>query len=338
MAAASTANPAYSVYIVSDGKKYNVTPILINLDMAESRNRISQSVTVQIMNVMVDGAWLSSVFDVRDRIYVYANTGAGSKEIFRGFIWDRDYRSSLTEREITLKCYDHLIYLQESESSEFFASGKSTKDIIGAICNEWGIKYEYDYESITHSKLVLRGSLSDIITSDVLDLVKDRTGKKYAITSAEDTMRIKTVGQNETVYKIVAGANAVSTKRNRTLDGCITKVVIYGKADKEDRLPVEASIVDGADKYGTLQKIITRSENETLEAAKEEATSILKENATPKWTYEVEAPDIPWIRKGDKVYVNAGDIQNKYLIVTELDRSIGSTSKKIILGLEDAPT
>lgn len=329
------ANPIYTVYIVSGGKTYNVTPIMIGLDMSEARNQIAQSATVQIMNVMVEGKWLSSVFGVRDRITVYANDGTKNAEVFRGFIWDRDYRSSLSEREITLKCYDQLIYLQESESSEFFAAGKTTKDIIGAICGEWGIKYEYNYESITHAKLVLRGRLSDIITSDILDLVKDRSGKKYAITSAGDTVRIRTVGSNETVYRIEAGANAISTRRNQTMSGVVTKVKIYSKADKEERREVDVSIVDGTDKYGTLQKIITRSENETIDEAKAEAQNILKESSAPKWSYEVQAPDIPWIRKGDKVYVNAGDIQNKTLIVTDVDRSISSRGKKITLGLED---
>ncbi len=333
--AASASNPIYTVNIFHGNKKYDVTGLLIGLSMSESRNQIAKSVSLQISNVMVEGTWLSSVFKVRDRVCIFADDGTKKEEVFRGFVWDRDYRSSISDREISLKCYDHLIYLQKSESAEFFEEGKTTDDIIGTIFTEWGLEYEYSYESITHSKLALRGALSDIITTDILDIVKDRCGKKYVILCEKDTIYIKTVGTNATVYKIAAGENAVSTRSRNSMDGVVTKVVIYGKADKQDRMPVDATLSKNTAAYGTLQKIITRSENETIEDAKEEAQNILKENSTPKVTYEVQAPDIPWIRKGDKIYVNAGDISNKYLIVTDIERSISSRGKKITLELED---
>ena len=332
---ASAANPIYSAYIVSNGKKYNVTPVLTELKMAESRQQIAQSVDLHIANVKVDGTWLSGIFRARDRVFVYANDGTKNEEVFRGYVWKRGYSSSLAVREITLRCYDHLMYLQESEASEFFESGKTTKSIIAAIASEWGLSYTYNYESITHTKLALRGGLADILTSDILDLVKDRKGKNYVILSDKDTMHIRGVGQNQTVYKIVAGQNAVKTSTVNTLEGVITKVVILGKANKEDRRPVEATITKNTDRYGTIQKIIDRDEDTTLADAQADANNLLKKNSSPKWEYELEAPDIPWIRKGDKVYVNAGDISNRYLIVTDIDRTISNSAKKMTLGLKE---
>lgn len=328
---ASAYNPIYTVYIVSGGNKYNVSSVLVSIDMLESKRQIARSATVCLMNVKLDREWLSTRIKVRDRIFIYANDGTRSEEVFRGFVWDRNYQSTLIDREITLKCYDNLIYLQESEASEFFATGKSTQDIMSTITSEWGVQMEYSYESITHSKLALRGTLSDIITSDILDLVKDRSGKDYVILSEQDVMKVKAVGQNPTVYKITAGVNAISVVSKCTMDGVVTKVVILGIADKEDRRNVEATLDQNTAEYGTLQKIIARDKNTTIEAAKEEGSNILKENAEPKWEYEVTAVDIPWARKGDKIYVDSGDVDKKYLIVTDLNRVIDSKSKKIIL-------
>lgn len=324
--------PIYTVYIVSGSTKYNVTPALVSVDRQERTEQMAQSVTLQLRNVKVGDKWLSSLIGVRDRVYVYADDGNQNGEVFRGYVWTRNYKSSLSNWDISLKCYDNLIYLQESEESAFFASGKSTKEVCKSLCDDWGIELQYSYESITHSKLVLRGALADIFTADILDLVKDRTGKKYAIHSEKDVMKIKTVGSNSTVYHLVSGKNVTQTDSTVTLDGMVTKVIILGKADSDKREPIEATVTGKTSEYGTLQKIIDRDENTSLADAKKEAQSIIDEDGSPKWEYEAKGPDIPWIRTGDMVHIDAGNIDSD-LIVTAVDRSCDNKKKEMTLTL-----
>lgn len=332
---ASAENPIYTVYVVDGSNKYNLTPAVTNLGFSDQKTEMAQSATINVMNVKASGVWLSSLLKVRQRVFIYADDGTRNDEVFRGYIWSRGYKSALTDREIALKCYDNLIYFQESEIAEYFSAGKSTKDVCSTLCGKWGIKLNYSYSSITHSKLALRGNLADIFTKDVLDLAKERSGKKYVILSSKDTMQIKAEGSNGTVYSFKAGKNAVSTRSECTMDGMITKVVILGKADDEnDREPVEATVSGDTGGYGTLQKVINRDENTSLADAKKEAQSIINEDGTPKWEYELKTADIPWIRKGDKVHVNAGDIFNTYLIATSVDRSIDNSGKVMTLTLE----
>lgn len=334
MVTASKKNPIYSVYVVDGATKYDLTACMETLTFSDQKNTFAKSLQVHLGNVQVNGTWLNALLKVRSRIYVYADDGEQSKEVWRGFIWDVGYKSSTNARLIVLRCYDNLIYCQESEESLFFAAGKSTQNIMSSICEKWGIKLDYSYAYITHSKLVLRGALSDIITSDILDLVKDRTGKKYVVLSEEDVMKIKEVGQNATIYKIEAGKNSISTEQTCSMEGMITKVVILGKEDKSDRRPVEATVSGDTNQYGTLQKLINRDENTSLADAKKEGESIIKESGKPKWEYRVEAPDIPWIRKGDKVYVNAGSLIGHY-IVTGIERDLSSKGKIMSLNMED---
>lgn len=332
---ASRENPVYTTYVVDGNTKYNLTPAVIELDFSDQDKQMAQSVTIGVVNILVNGKWLSSILNVRQRVFIYANDGTKNEEVFRGYIWTRSYKSSLEDREIALKCYDQLIYFQESEESEYFSDGKTTKDVCGALCEKWGVNLEYSYESITHSKLALRGTLSDLFRAEILDLVKERTGEKYVIRSEKDTMKILTVGQNTTIYHFKAGQNAIQTRSECTMDGMVTKVVILGKADDNDREPVEATVDAKTDKYGTLQKIINRDENTSLADAKKEAEGVLKLDGAPKWLYEIQAPDIPWIRKGDKVIVNAGDIANRTLIVLDIDRSISQKGANMTLTMEE---
>lgn len=331
--AASVGKPEYTAYIIAGGTKYNITPAIENIDISDREKQFARCVTIQVMNQKVNGTWLTSLLGVRNRVFLYANDGSKNGEVFRGYVWDRGYQSSISDRTLQLKCYDNLIYMQESDHSAYFSSGKSTESVCKALCDDWGVKLEYSYESITHTKLPLRGNLSDIFTADILDLVKDRTGKKYAILSEKDVMQIKGVGTNSTIYHFIAGQNAVQTSSACTMDGMKTKVIILGKADDNDRRPIEATVSGDTAKYGTLQTTINRDENTSLADAKKEAQSIIDEDGKPKWEYELHATDIPWIRKGDKVRVDAGDMTG-YYIVTAIDRTISLKQREMILTLE----
>lgn len=333
MATASTARPEYTVYVISGGTKYNVTPAIESIDISDQKKQIAKCVTFQMMNTKVGDKWLTGLLTVPNRVFVYANDGTKNEEVFRGFVWSRAYKSSQTDRTFQLKNYDNLIYFQESDHSAFFSSGKSTKDISASLCNEWGVKLEYTYESITHSKLPLRGKLADIFTADLLDPVKDRTGKKYVMLSEKDVVQIKPVGANSTIYHFIAGKNAIQTSSVLTMDGVVTKVIILGKADDDDRVPVEATVSGDTSQFGTIQETINRSENTSLADAKKEAQSIIDEKGKPKWEFELRATDIPWIRKGDKVYVDAGDMSG-YYIVAGIERTITGKKREMTLDLE----
>lgn len=333
--AATKQKPVYSVYIISGGTKYNLTPAITSIDRADPKGQIAQRVNLQFTNAQVQGSHISSILKPRSRVFVYADDGSKDGEVFRGYLWTRNYKSSLEERDLKYTCYDNLIYLQESEESLYFSSGQSSKAIVSSICSKWGIPLSYSYGSITHGKLPLRGNIYDILTEDILVPVRKRTKKKFVVLSDQDTMYVKPTGANTTIYQFHAGKNVISTTSGWTMDGMITKVIIVGKADDDDREPIEATVSGDTSQYGTLQKIQDRDDDTTLSDAKLEAQYTIDENGTPKWEYEIVAPDIPWIRKGDKVYVHAGDIVQRYLIVTSVDRTADNKKVQMTLTLED---
>lgn len=338
---ASKENPIYTVRLLDDSTEYNLTAAVLDIDFADREKQLAQSVTINVANGQSGGTTLADILKVRQRIFISADDGTTNDEVFRGVIWTKYCRDALSDEEIQIKCYDNLIYMQESEDSQYFTAGQASNSVIQQLCDNWGVQLDYSYASITHEKLVLRGNLSDIIISDVLDKVKKQTGQSFVILSIKDVLTIRPVGQNTTVYEISEQNNAVQTRTEQTMDGMITKVVILGKAGNDERKPVEATVDGDTAQYGTLQKIIDASgkdENTSLADAQKEANNIIKESGTPKIEYEVQAPDIPWIRKGDKVRVDAGDIYGKELIVLAINRSISNKSKMMTLTLEDTAT
>lgn len=329
-------NPIYTVYLVIGGDKYNITPAVMSLDFSSQEQQIAASVTITTANIKVGNSYLSTMLKVRQRVFIYANDGSQNKEVFRGWTWTKYYESENESKEIRVKCYDNLIYLQESEDSFYFTNGTQTKSIMTSICSEWGISLNYNYESISHDKLALRGTLSDMIMSDILDVVKKRSGKKYVITSQQDVMTVSEVGTNTKVYSLTAKNNATLTRSETTMDGMVTQVKILGDAEKDsEKIPVLETVKGNTSTYGTLQKLQDKNSDTSLADAKTEAQNTINDDGTPKKEYYVDAIDIPWILKGDKVYVNAGDIKQKNLIVTGIDRDISNKKKRMSLTLKE---
>lgn len=327
----SLANPQYSVYITSEkGVTYNVTNALISIDHSEPEKQIAANASIDLYDVKVDGMSLLSLIAQPDRVTIKANDGTKNDDVFNGYIWDISQKDTADGKVVSLKCYDQLIYWQESEDSEFFPEGRSTDGIVKTIAKAWGINIDYSYKTIFHKKLVLRGNIADFITADVLDAVQKSTKTRYVILAGKDKVYIRSVGQNETVYTISAENNAIEARRYVTLNGVVTKVVILGTASDDSKTPVEATVTGDTDKYGTLQKIISKDEDTDLATAKKEADTIISEEGKPKWEYDVKAVDIPWIRKGDKVKIET-DILYGSFIVKGVSREISNRGKIMTL-------
>ena len=310
---------SYSVRIITaDRTVYNVTGVLTDLRLSEHDGQLAQTATIKMTNVVYNGSYLTSLFDVVDRIYVHASYEGETKEVFRGFVWNKEYTSSL-EKELSLICYDNLIYLMQSDVCKFFTEGTNTETICSDLCKDWGIKLSYEYENISHPKLPLEGALGNIITNDILDEVKKQTGVKYVIRSSEDVLHIMKAGTNTKIYEIRTKQNSGDVRHNISMDDVVTQVIITGKKGDDDRTPIEATITGNTKTFGTLQKRISKSEDTGLEESRQEAQELINENGEPKETvYLDRAVDIPFLRKGDMVKIDSGDILNRYCIITDI--------------------
>lgn len=313
---ASLDNPVYSAAVVTEtGKRIVLTKIITALNRDESKGELAQKVSLTIANVKHEGSYLSALIKERNRIFIYANTGSKAEEVFRGFIWTKSEVSGL-QKELKLVCYDNLIYFQSSEDSVYFSSGKTTKAICKELCENWGVKLNYEYKSITHPKMPLSGTLSDIFLTDLLDEVKKKTGDKYVMRSIKDVIHISPIASNKTIYSLAAKQNAIQCSSEVSMAGMVTRVIITGKEDEDERKPIETTKSRNTEKYGTLQKVMTSSDADSLAEAKEEAETLLKEKSVPERTYTVEAVDIPWVRKGDRVNLAAGGLKGSFTVAS----------------------
>ena len=148
-------------------------------------------------------------------------------------------------------------------------------------------------------------------------------GTKSAITKIFDDWQIPMekyqgpdVTHGKLAYKTVYHFEADNTKmasHKMSTSGMITRVKVIGQEDDDGRSSVEA-LVNGLTKYGIRQKIYVRGKDDSVSDAQSAAQDIIDEKGQVKEEITVQAPDIPFIRKGDLVHVTVGTLKDYYFV------------------------
>lgn len=248
-------------------------------------------------------------------IGIFASDGGKQdREVARGTVqeWNPQEQSSSN----TLKCvaYDSLYDLQRSQDNKFYSAGTGTKSIMTGAFDEWEIPTKgYSGPNVSHEKMKYSSSYVSDMLLDVLDDAYKKGGGKFIIRAAEGYADVVERGTNTDVY-VFRVDNTKSISQSISTASLVTRVKVLGQADDDGNSPVEAT-VDGLTKYGIRQRIYTRGKDESLDEAKTAAQKIIDEDGVIDEEITVQAPDVPFIRKGDLVYVMIGSAQNYYYVV-----------------------
>ena len=299
----------YSVTaVLQDGGTLNLDPAIEQVSWQDPADEVAQRAILVLAQVKTDKGWLNQLLPICTAIVITANDA----EVFNGIVWEWEYESN-SKRTIQLTCYDRFIYAQNSKTFAYFPEGKSTKDIVSKVCSDNGIGIDYRWESATHDKITFRGTYIADQIMDTLEDARKRLGQRYVATYAGDTLTIQGEAYNSTVYVFEATKSAMSTSERMTMDGLVTQVAIYGAETKDDRRQLEA-IVPGKTEYGTLQDVVLMTSSSKISEAKKDAQGILQEHGEPTRTITAEVPDVPEVRKGWKIKMNAGSLLGYYIV------------------------
>lgn len=305
----------YSLILLRpNGERLDLLPFMRSLSWEEYENELAVRLEAELQNTQVAGGrWLHQLIPLGGQVFLYADWGSGLEEIFRGTVFAWDYRTDPLGH-FTITAYDQLIYLAKSEDDRYYKAGTTAKTIIQDIAKAWNIPLgNIEGPDAALAKQVFRGdTLADMIFS-VLDQAKKRGAGKWIVRSKQGKIDIIRPGQNSPVYCFTADSNVESIEDRQDIEDLVTRVKIIGAEDSEGKAPVVAQL-DGRTEFGTLQEVVYQRRFDTPTAAKSAAEDILKERGQPRCRRKVLAPDLPFLRKGDKVKVVAGTLNGYYLV------------------------
>ncbi len=275
----------------------------------DQNKELAQRATITLANTKTEYGFLHEMLPLCTPIIIQAD----GKQCFKGTIWEWEYTSAL-QKNIQITAYDYMMYLLKSKDNSYYTAGKSTSAIVQDICSRWNVSCNYNWESITHTKTPYKNkTISDQIVT-TLDECQRKVDSKYVAIMVDDVLEIKQRGANSDVF-IFTPENVINTRDRISMVNLVTKVAICGKEDKEGRVKIEDT-VSGNTEYGLLQEIVNRDSNTKLADAKAEAEQLIKDKGKPEETISIETIDIPYLRKGDKVKIKAGNLLDTFYITS----------------------
>ena len=305
----------YRVVVMDEaGNQYNIKDYIQNLGWEENETEISVRSSFAARNDKTSKGYLSSIIKPGCLVGIFATDGGSlDEEVARGYVenWNPVEKNSGNNLKCT--CYDELYKLQKSQDNRYYPSGTGTKSALQGIFDDWEIPQgDYNGPNASHGKTVCNNKyLSDILLEFLDDAVK-RGEEKCMIKAAKGYTSVVPWGSNETVY-VFRVDNTQSFSQTISTANLITRVKVVGQADDDGKRSVDATL-NGETKYGIRQRIYTRGSDETLSDANSAAQEILDGEGKIEKEMTVQSPDVPFIRKGDLVYIISGSVSDYYYV------------------------
>lgn len=308
------ANIKYRLVVMTEDKKqYNIKEFVENLGWEENDGELAVRISFTAKNDKTSAGLISSLAKPGCLVGIFASHGSTDEEVARGYITDWKPTLSGNKDKFDVICYDELYNLQESQELIYYSSGIGTKSAITKIFDDWQIPMDkYEGPDVTHGKLAYKTEMLSDVLLDILYDAKKKGGGSAMIRAAKGKVSVIEWGSNTTVYHFEAD-NTKQVSHKKSTSGMITRVKIIGQEDDDGRSSVEA-VVNGLTKFGVRQKIYIRGKDDSVSDAQSAAQEIIDEKGQVKEDITVQAPDIPFIRKGDLVHMTVGTLKDYYYV------------------------
>ena len=299
--------------LLASGAQLRLTPLCQSMGWEENKSEFATRLNLTLRDIEYQGRRLHALLPLCTRIFVYADQGQGYAEVFRGAVWEWEH-SHVSSDPITLTAYDALYALQRTSDNRYYAKGKRTKAIVEDVCRAWDVELgEYQGPDMVHKKQVYKNKRVSDILKELLEDAHDMGGAKCFVRAREGKMDVLPMGANDQVFAFCANQHITQLNDCYSMTSLITRVVITGKEDRNGRPKVLATL-NGQTQYGILQTFQNKG-SASLAEAKKAAQKILDEQGKPQQTLTLSSPDIPTLRKGDRIYLDAADLAGYFYVL-----------------------
>lgn len=291
----------YAVAVGDNGKHTDITDYVNSLAWSESKGELSMKSQFTARNDKTESGYLSEIIKPGSLFLIIVTTGKETKEVARGRV---EVWNPVTENEtveLTCTCYDDLYPFQKSQDNYIVKNNTRAYKALSKFFHTWKIpRGFYDGPSIKLKKMVFQQKyLGDIITQ-ILNQAYELGDEKYFMRAADGVIDILPYFDNIDIY-FFNNDNATKIDEKQSTENLVTRVKIMDKANKKMK-----ANVDGLTEFGIRQIISPMQEGQSLKTAKKLAERVIAERGVIERSIKLSCNDLPFLRKGDVVYVDIG--------------------------------
>lgn len=301
--------------IAPDNRQLDITNVTAGLGWSEGQKELSAKIQLKVAAdaTLEDGKPVANLLKPFVTIVIFADVGEGFVECCRGKIQKVSVAETNHDFYLSFEIADEAGDLRKSQDSFYFTADHTSSAILQEILGKWGVPAEINVTDIKHSKKVYRGKYLSDMVADILKDIKEAGGGEYFVRATGGKVEIVKRGQNSTVYHFDTMTNVTKVSESLDASKTVTSVQVVGKSKDEGHPPVEQT-VNGRTDTGTRKVIYNRPSTETPAEAEKAAKKILDEQGEPKRKLSIETPDIPTVRKGDKIRLRSATGTGFFLI------------------------
>ena len=231
---------------------YDITEYVASLNWGGSSDEVARKVEISLVNPTTDPHTKRVTLKLGSMIYLYDDN---KKEIFRGYIVDREMGSS--SETVSYTAYDLLYYTLKSKATYNFKK-KTPEDITTTVCKDMKIAVGKASKTGKKYNLLMKDkSIYDIIMAGYTK-AKQSTGDKYHIITKQGKLYVTKMGDEWFTLELSEKSNIISSSTKESLSEVVNKVNIYDDNGKLIKVVKnEESIV----KYGIFQHIYTKEKD-----------------------------------------------------------------------------
>ena len=318
--------------VTPDGQQLDLTPISTGLGWSEGAKELACKIQLKVAACEVNGKSVAEILKPFVQIVVFADVGDGFVETARGKIQRISMTESNRDFYLDIEAADEAGELRHGQDNFYFTDGHSSTAILQEILNKWGVPAEIHVKDIKHSKKVYRKKYLCDMVADVLKDIKEAGGGEYFVRATGGKVEIVKRGDNSDVWHFDIDNNLIKVSESFDASKVVTQVQVVGKSKDEGHPPIEQT-VNGQTSYGTRKIIYERPNNESAADAEKSAKKILNEQGEPKRKTSIEAPDVPTLRKNDKIRVRSSSGESYFFVKSVRHNAV---SQKMTLELDYA--
>lgn len=230
---------------------YKITEYVASINWGGSKDEVARKVELSMLNPVTDPHIKKMTLKLGSMIYLYDDD---NKEIFRGYIIDREMGSNET---VSYTAYDLLYYTLKSKATYKFKK-KKPEEVAKAVCKDMKIPVGTVSKTGKKYNLLMKDKTIYEIIMASYTKAKKSTGNKYHMSTKQGKLYVTKMGDSWFNLELSESSNIISSSTKESLSEVVNKVKIYN--DKGKLLKVvqnETSVV----KYGIFQHTYTKEKD-----------------------------------------------------------------------------